>query len=281
MREHGTKFYTHIVGKTPSLANFVQTSDTTIKGGKIYYTRSGSAPNYQYDMVIDPTIGEIQNYYEPVYGNGPTEGYNIRVDDVDVNNTPYNYIPAGQESSNPPPTNKYYLYSVKDTTNNTYNLDTYFNNTWMHHAENIDPSNKDSYSPYKIGISTSALEEIVAIRNAFPDLRTMYETKFSEAINSYNLYLSRINNLADSLNNYQANFINYYERDRNWAEAQATYNAALTTWNQAEEAFALAEAAWGTAQEEYAQGQITQQEFEEAQEDYLQAVEDHENAYNI
>lgn len=45
-------------------ATYVLTSDSTIKSGKTYYTRSGTSPNYTYTAVESPVVGSINTYYE-------------------------------------------------------------------------------------------------------------------------------------------------------------------------------------------------------------------------
>lgn len=46
-------------------ATYSATSDTTVKTGKTYYTRSGTSPNYVYTPVASPTGNpSTQNYYE-------------------------------------------------------------------------------------------------------------------------------------------------------------------------------------------------------------------------
>lgn len=45
-------------------ATYVLTSDSTIKTGKTYYTRSGTSPNYTYTPVGTPVAGSLSSYYE-------------------------------------------------------------------------------------------------------------------------------------------------------------------------------------------------------------------------
>ena len=50
--------------KYTSTTTFELTTDTTIKSGKTYYTRSGTSPNYTYSPVSNPVVGNIGTYYE-------------------------------------------------------------------------------------------------------------------------------------------------------------------------------------------------------------------------
>lgn len=43
---------------------FKKTTDTTLTAGKTYYTRKGSQPPFQYEVVTNPTVGLIGSYYE-------------------------------------------------------------------------------------------------------------------------------------------------------------------------------------------------------------------------
>lgn len=43
---------------------YMLTRDSAIVTGKTYYTRSGTAPNYTYNPVGSPVVGDIATYYE-------------------------------------------------------------------------------------------------------------------------------------------------------------------------------------------------------------------------
>lgn len=47
-----------------ALATFKKTTDTSLVSGKTYYTRKGSTPPFQYEVVTNPTAGLIGSYYE-------------------------------------------------------------------------------------------------------------------------------------------------------------------------------------------------------------------------
>ena len=47
------------------------TSDRTVQSGKMYYTRSGTSPNYIYTVVTNPVDADIAKYYE-MYVSGDT-----------------------------------------------------------------------------------------------------------------------------------------------------------------------------------------------------------------
>ena len=46
------------------IATYAQTSDEEIVEGKTYYTRSGTAPNYTYTPVTNPSASALGTYYE-------------------------------------------------------------------------------------------------------------------------------------------------------------------------------------------------------------------------
>lgn len=53
----------------PEFFIYMPTQDTTIISGKDYYTRSGEEGSYIYTKVLEPSIDDISNYYEKIYGD--------------------------------------------------------------------------------------------------------------------------------------------------------------------------------------------------------------------
>lgn len=49
---------------TTASATFKKTTDSTLTAGKTYYTRKGTQPPFQYEVVTNPTVGLIGSYYE-------------------------------------------------------------------------------------------------------------------------------------------------------------------------------------------------------------------------
>lgn len=45
-------------------ATYTITADEAVDAGKVYYTRSGSSPNYTYTVVVAPKTADIATYYE-------------------------------------------------------------------------------------------------------------------------------------------------------------------------------------------------------------------------
>lgn len=71
------------VGKSvgTGTGSYSLTSDTAINPAKIYYTRSGSSPNYTYTKVTTPVVADIATYYEQAgeYVTGLTDLYAVRL----------------------------------------------------------------------------------------------------------------------------------------------------------------------------------------------------------
>lgn len=57
-----SNFASHVAIIDP--IEYVKTTDTDIVAGKVYYTRTGTDPNYVYTKVADPKKANIDNYYE-------------------------------------------------------------------------------------------------------------------------------------------------------------------------------------------------------------------------
>lgn len=53
----------------PEFFIYMPTQDTTIISGKDYYIRSGEEGSYIYTKVLEPSIDDISNYYEKIYGD--------------------------------------------------------------------------------------------------------------------------------------------------------------------------------------------------------------------
>lgn len=71
------------VGKSvgTGTGSYSLTTDTDINPAKIYYTRSGSSPNYTYTKVTTPAKADIATYYEQAgeYVTGLTDLYAVRL----------------------------------------------------------------------------------------------------------------------------------------------------------------------------------------------------------
>lgn len=53
----------------PGFFSYVPTQDTAIITGKNYYIRSGQAGSYIYTLVLEPSIQNLNSYYEKIYGD--------------------------------------------------------------------------------------------------------------------------------------------------------------------------------------------------------------------
>ena len=56
-------------GFEPIAATYALTTDTSLVTGKTYYTRSGTAPNYTYTAVANPSAASLGSYYEKTPGS--------------------------------------------------------------------------------------------------------------------------------------------------------------------------------------------------------------------
>lgn len=56
-------------GFAPIVATYALTTDTSLVTGKTYYTRSGTAPNYTYSAVANPSAASLGSYYEKTPGS--------------------------------------------------------------------------------------------------------------------------------------------------------------------------------------------------------------------
>ena len=80
----------------PGFFSYVPTQDTAIISGKNYYTRSGSSGSYVYTLVSEPTIENLNSYYEKIYGD--TKSLYVTVQTVYTDGT-YEYTVPSLSSS--------------------------------------------------------------------------------------------------------------------------------------------------------------------------------------
>ena len=69
----------------PEFFIYMPTQDTTIISGKDYYTRSGEEGSYTYIKVLEPSIDDIGDYYEKIYGD--TRSLYVTVQTLYTDNT--------------------------------------------------------------------------------------------------------------------------------------------------------------------------------------------------
>lgn len=80
----------------PEFFIYMPTQDTTIVPGKDYYIRSGTEGSYTYTKVLEPSIDNLNNYYEKIYGD--TRSLYVTVQTLYTDNT-FEYTQPSLSSS--------------------------------------------------------------------------------------------------------------------------------------------------------------------------------------
>lgn len=98
---------TYIAVTPTSASTYVLTSDTSIVTDKVYYTRSGSDPNYTYTAVAEPAVANIGTYYEE-RNSGYVAKHTFYVKTEEANTLANLYVNAITVTGTPTPDAKIY-----------------------------------------------------------------------------------------------------------------------------------------------------------------------------